>query len=276
VSRWWSDGWQLTLAPDGIAVARVPRCLGGRRRPADAEVVPVPAGGERGQPWSAALAALAGVVADIVARGGRRDEATVILSNHFVHYALVPWSDLIESDEEGVSLARHHLAETYGAAAERWQLRIAGTDADAMRLVSAVEPELLDELRRLIGAAGLRLVSIQPRLMAVCNRHRQRLGAGESWLALVEPGSLCLALLQGEGFAGLRQARLGEAWTVDLATTLERESLLAESAVAVRQVFVAGAGVAEAPLPPGSPWTVDWLEALAPVAHRPLTLAAGG
>lgn len=283
MSRWLPDGWQFTLAPDGIGVARIPHRLrlGGRRRtPAAAQWQPVPAGGERSQPWSAALAALARLVADLGTRA-RRAEATVILSNHFVHYALVPWSDLIESDDEAMSLARHHLRETYGAAAERWQLRISGAQRDTVRLVSAVEPELLDELRRPFADAGLRLVSIQPLLMAVCNRHRQRLAGGDSWLALVEPGSLCLALLHGQGIAGLRQARLGEAWSAEVATALERESLLAESAATIRHVFVAGAGVAETPFPGGSPWTVDWLEALAPASppaapHRPLTLAAGG
>lgn len=272
MSRWLPDGWQFTLAPDSIGVARVPRRLGfgARPAPAAAAMTPVAATDERAQPWTAALAALAKTVAD--ARGGT---ATVVLSNHFVHYALVPWSDLIESEEEGLSLTRHLLRETYGDAADRWQLRIAGDDTAGQRLVSAVEPELIEGLRGLFAEAGLRLVSIQPRLMAVCNRHRRRLAGGDGWLALVEPGSLCLALLQGRGIAALRQTRLGEGWAAGLATALERESLLADSAAAIRRVFIAASGVAEAAFPAGLPWTVDWLEAPA-AGNRPLTLATGG
>jgi len=279
VSRWLPDDWQFTLAPDSVLVARTPHRFGrgDRRQAPQVTGQAVAHRGEQRQPWAAALA----VLADSIAGAGVGGRATVILANQFVRYALVPWSDLIESEEEGLSLSRHYLHETYGAAAERWQLRIDPEEASDLKLISAVEPELLEDLRRLYAGSRLRLVSIQPRLMALCNRHRRRLAGGDTWLALVEPNSLCLALLQDQHFAALRQVRVGDAWAAELVTTLERESLLVDAAAAVRHVFVAAAGVAEPRFAVGMPWTIEWLEPLMPAqaptpTDRPLAAATGG
>ena len=278
MSRWWPDAWQFTLAPDSVTVVRLPhrlRLSGQRPSTAASRLVPV-AAGERAQPWSAALATLAEILGNLAVAGARRARATVILSNHFVHYALVPWSDLIDGEEEGVALARHFLGETYGAAAERWELRIAADESAGRRLVSAVDPDLLAELRALFADTGLRLVSIQPRLMAVCNRHMRALARGDGWLAVAEPGSLCLALVQGQQIASLRQARLGDAWAAELMTALERESLLAEAAGSVRRVDVAATGLAPPQFPAESVWHIEWLEPAAATAGPSLAPQAGG
>ena len=41
--------------------------------------------------------------------------ATVILSNHFMRYTLVPWRDELSDAEEELAYARHCFTKVYGA-----------------------------------------------------------------------------------------------------------------------------------------------------------------
>jgi len=270
VSRWLPDCLEITLAPDHLMLARSPHRLalgGGRRAYPPASVVPVPPAEDGAPAWGAALAALGEVLQDLDAHAMGPAVATVILANRYVRYALVPWSDLVDDEEEEAqALARHYLQESFGAAAERWELRIAPDPQAPQRLVSAVEPGLLADLRQLFAASPIRLASIQPRLMAVCNRHRRRLGQRDAWLALAEPGALCLLLLQGGRAVRLRQLRLGDAWPSELVTSLERESYVVESPVPIQDVFLAADGMEDQSFPPARSWNIQLIESAPPAA----------
>jgi len=50
--------------------------------------------------------------------------ATVILSNHFLRYALVPWRAELADAKEDLSFARHCFTKVYGKAAQQWKLRL--------------------------------------------------------------------------------------------------------------------------------------------------------
>lgn len=275
MSRWLPDSLRVDLAPDSLVLSRQAHRLNFRARrgpPAAGHLVPVPAGGDEAPPWQNSLAALAETIAAMSTRELRPAGATVVLSNHFVRYALAPWSDLVDSDEEEEAVSRHALRQTFGAAADHWELRVDGTPGGATRLVSAVEPGLLAQLRELFAGAGIRLASVQPRLMAVCNAHRRSLGRRDAWLALAEPGALCLALLRGGRFVRLRHLRLGDAWPAELVTALERETFIADEEPATRDVLVAATPGADLRFPADLPWNIRLLEAPAPLESAP----AGG
>lgn len=274
MSRWLPDRLQFTLAPDSVSVARMPHRLrpgAGSAQATAGEPFPVSPLGAEAPVWQGALETLAEVVRGLDCHGARRARATAILSNHFVRYALMPKSELIDDDEEEVSLARHCLREVYGTAADRWEVRMDPDRHGPAKLVSAVEPELLAQLRGIFAASSTRLVSIQPRLMAVCNRHRQHFGDRDAWLALAEAGSLCLALLRGGAIVRLRHVRLGSAWADELVTALERESLLADSDAAIREVFLIAGDLPEPQFPAGLAWHIQSLEP--PVARDSATSA---
>jgi len=154
----------------------------------------------------------------------RRADATVILSNHFVRYLLVPWSASLVTEEEQLAFARMRFVQVYGEAAQSWMLRLSGGAAGSAQVAAAVERPLIDSLSTLLENSPLALRSIQPQLMAVVNAVRKAIG-GDAWLAVAEPGRLLLGLLRGGRWLSLRSRPLnGEA--VALAGLLEQERLM--------------------------------------------------
>ncbi len=86
------------------------------------------------QPWRAALQALE---TELPRFADGRTVATVILSNHFLRYTLVPWRDELSDAEEELAFARHCFARVYGKAAEQWELRLSQEAPESPRLASA-------------------------------------------------------------------------------------------------------------------------------------------
>jgi hypothetical protein len=154
----------------------------------------------------------------------RRADATVILSNHFVRYLLVPWSASLVSWEEQLAFARMRFVQVYGEAAQSWMLRLSDGAAGSAQVAAAVERPLVDSLNTLLENSPLALRSIQPQLMALINMERKAIG-GDAWLAVAEPGRVLLGLLRGGRWLSLRSRPLnGE--PVALAELLEQERLM--------------------------------------------------
>jgi hypothetical protein len=97
--------------------------------------------------------------------------------------------------------------------------------------------------------------------MAVCNDYRRRLRGRQAWLALLEPGYLCLALLQKGRWARIRSLRIGPEWRAELPLILEREAYLAGPAEAANEVFVWVSGQGDAQLPEDRRWQFRLLAA---------------
>ena len=196
--------------------------------------IPCEAGGGD-MPWSGAIEALATALPSFAKRNMK---VTVILSNHFVHYVLVPWCDKLNGEKEEMAYARHCFREVYGDATDAWELRLSPNKAGVPALASAVDKKLLDELRGLLGRAGVGIKSIQPHLMAAHNICHASLHGRSAWLALLEPDNLCLAMLHKGQWAWMRKMRIGEAWHEELPTILEREECLAGAEAAVNEVLL--------------------------------------
>jgi hypothetical protein len=127
----------------------------------------------------------------------------VILSNAFVRYALVPWSDALSGAAEEAAYVRHHFLRVHGERAKGWTFRASPAPGRAPRLCSAIDTALLEQLKKSLK----RLVSVQPALMAVFNRCRGEIPAGGAWLALVEPERACIALHAKGNWQAVQNAR---------------------------------------------------------------------
>jgi hypothetical protein len=156
---------------------------------------PLPGDEAAAEPWRGALEALA---KEVSAWRGRFD-VTVVLSNRFVRYAVVPAQDGISPDEE-VALARFHFAKIHGERAKGWEVRASAG------LACAIDAALLDGLRK-IFSAKLKLVSVQPWLMSAFNNARGRIPSEGAWLFLAEPGWSCLARLAPRGWGSVLNSR---------------------------------------------------------------------
>ena len=121
-------------------------------------------------------------------------KVTVVLSNHYVRYALVPWSTALSGAAEETAYVRHHFVRIHGERAKAWSFRASPASGAAPRLCSAIDTSLLEELKRLFAKTKSKLVSVQPQLMATFNRWRGAVPAAGAWLVMVEPERTCFGL----------------------------------------------------------------------------------
>lgn len=248
----------IVLSPERVALLRTERRLtlrGYERRVGEQKLVPCDMDAGRDKPWSCAIAALGAALPSIAARGM---EVNVILSNHFMQYALVPWFENL-TDEEELALAQHYFSEIYGDVGSL-SVRVSPGRAGVAALSSAVASGLLEELGGLLGRMELDLKSIQPHLMVVYNSCRERLADCSAWVALMEPGSVCLAALQKGQLAWIRKLSIGDDWHQELPAILEREACLADTEVETDEVFLWAPHVADLHVPAGGHWKFQQLK----------------
>lgn len=269
MSPWLHRELRVVFSPDQVALLQAQRSLtlhGLRRTIHDAYSVPCDRA-SGAQLWRSAMQALE---AALPGYANGKTAATVILSNHFLRYILVPWRAELADAEEDLSFTRHCFARVYGKEAQQWELRLNHEAPEAPRLASALDAELLAALKGVFGSAGIALQSVQPHLMAAFNSCRGRLRQGSAWFAVVEPGNLCLALLCDGRWSRVRSLRIGNAWADELPLILEREAYLADIQTVPHEVYLWGAG--DGALPEIEPWR---FHALAP-EEVPGTVAAQG
>jgi len=225
----WRDAVYIAVCPDRVILARV----SGRWRPQVTARQVVRCAGQ-GSDWKPCLDALARTLLD--ARWKDAD-ATVMVSSHFVRYAVVPWSDALAAEDEKLAWVRHHFGELYGAAVANAEYRWSEDGPDAPCVASAVEPEFMDQIRRAFDGTSLRLRSIQPYLMTVFNRWRRRITGNAAWLLAAEPGRVCLASFARGRWHSMTSRAMGTDWQAELEVLLDRQRVLAEDATQPDTVF---------------------------------------
>jgi hypothetical protein len=169
--------------------------------------------------WRAALEALPAILKSSTSR-----DASVVLADQFVRYALLPWNEAVKTQEQWLALARHRFSALHGATAAAWDVKVTETAPHGSRLACAVDRELIESIASAFVAANVNLVSVQPFLVAAFNRIRQQIGNGSCWIVVEEPGRLTLALIQRGAWVAIRSRRSDERWRIVLPEILERES----------------------------------------------------
>jgi hypothetical protein len=227
VSPLFRDRLLIGLAPAEVSLARL-RGLWRPRVVHKHSVACDPAFAD--EAWQGAVAVLKSVELP------ERCDVTVIVSNHFVRFAIVPWNDALASPAEEEAYVRHHFAKVCGERAKTWSLRSSQMALTAPpRLASAVDGALIEGIRVAFPRHGkVRLVSIQPYLMAAINRFRREIPKSGAWLVLAEPGRACIALHVRGGWRSVQTTR--GSWVA----ALERERHRAEGE-APGLVLLAGA-----------------------------------
>ncbi len=182
MSRLSPDLIDVALAPSGIQLVRHSRLT--RRQRARAEQrFPAPQG------LGTVLAQLDDTLhqPDWRGAGGLR----LILSNHWLHFAVIPWSDALTRPAERLALAQGVLEEIYGEQGEQ-AIRISESGVRRPALAAALAADAMRQLRQMAQAHALRLVSLQPLLMQSFTACRSQLSGGDTALACLEPGRLTL------------------------------------------------------------------------------------
>jgi hypothetical protein len=262
------NAWQLRvgLAPDRLLVAAYRGRL--RRALAATETVAVGGGGDL-PPWRAAVDALPAV---LERHASGKPRTTVVLSSHFVRYALLPPDPALRTAEEWAAYARHRMESVHGHAVADWDLRVAETGKGGPRLACGVDRALLEALNGRVAEARATLVSVQPYLMAAFNRARPSLGGRSCWLVIAEPGRLVLALIRNGAWHSIRCRNADEGWQRRLPEILARESAALALAQPCADVVVMTPEALDADLP-GDLRILDLtLPRGASEAHQPLAM----
>ena len=199
-------------------------------------VVPVPVSSEGAASWEQAAIKLETLLA--ATPEWRGASLRIILSNHFVRYALVPWSDHLGDEQEHLLFARHHFSLTHGPAAKSWAVRLSLDKPGESHVASALDQALLDRLTLVAEASHLKLARVEPLLMAAFNRWRQDLREETQWFVTVEDGMLCGALAGRDRWIALRRWRTQDDWVLELPLWLSREQLIGEESASVGAVYL--------------------------------------
>ena len=268
-----SDRVLIALAPNSLALLRVsggvrPRVIEKRTIACD------PAFGA--QPWHGAAAAL-GKLAEETRDANA--EVTVVLSNHFARFILVPWSEGLGNAEEQTAFVRYCFAKVHGERSKDWDLRLSPTPAGSARIASAVDSSLVQAVRAAFPAAArAKLVSLQPYLMSAFNRWRKDVKGERAWFLLVEPQRACLARIESGRWSAVRNARGNFDEPGQWAGLLDRERHRVGGDDASEGVYVHAPWSGKALSVGGEAWTFRSLalaptEGLAPAESEPFAMA---
>ncbi len=216
--RLWRDLYRIVLQPDQISLVTVRQ---GRFSKSEARstAVSIPQGATSS--WQDVLAHLDGVIAEIKSD---RADVEIVLSNHFVRYAVVPWSNDVMDAAEELVMARIGFEDVYGDRAADWDVRLSEAAYGQARLASAVDRELIPALHAAFAGTSLRLASVQPYLMTAFN-HCQRQMTDDCYLFMLgEPGRLCLAQIKDRQWSQVRMFAVGDL-AHEMSALLHREIL---------------------------------------------------
>jgi len=261
VSPLLRDELHIILSPGKVAMERLARGL--QPKVAARHDVACAVSAQDEAPWAKVLEAFE---TGLQTMGGAKSDAQIVLSNHFVRYALVPWSDQISDQEEEQAFIRLCFTKTYGADAQHWALRMSPNGYGELQVACAIDQGLLEGLERVVMAHGAKLVSLQPYFMTMFNQWRQELPDSATWFVVAEPGRLCVSQLQNGRWRSLRTVKAGDDWCQALQKLLEREYLISESGTERGAVYLYAPNSVAAADFPG--WEVHQLNAMQDAAAR--------
>jgi hypothetical protein len=212
---------RVVLAPEAVELVLLsaglrPRIAHAVRHP----VAPVRAAAD-GAPWRAAVDVLAAALAEPRWQGA---PAQVLVSEHWVRWQLIPFSESLTRDPEIESYARMEFEAVHGERSRGWQVSVAAPRAGQAVPACAVDAALPEAVRAACEGAGVKLASFTTRFAQACERHRHRIGAGAGALAWVEPGRCTLGVFEDGAWRGIASPRVnGDAVAVlgaELAATV--------------------------------------------------------
>lgn len=226
----WRDEWRILISPRQVVVWQLAR--GWRSGVARKQVFSCDQN-DTGLDWETPLQRLLGHARQ------NGTHAEVILSNQYVHYAVIPWKDQLADAQEREAYLRHYFGMAYGEATKTWDLRVSRVCLDQPSLASGVERALVQRLRARFEDAGVRLSAIRPHLVEVFNHSRAIIGRRDAWLMLQEGGRLHVALHRQGAWRSIRSHYVDE-WAADTEALLAREAVLCGVAPGTLPVLMCG------------------------------------
>lgn len=188
--------------------------------------------------WHSALETLGGLLGE---QRRPRADLWVVLSSQYCRFCRVPWCDAIATPAELLEYAGACLEGIFGSSEMAWQLSVSGEEQGLPRLAAAIPGELLLRLRQLAAERGLRLVSVQPYLMAAYNHYRPQLPA-DGFIFLVAEPERSTGLVAHDGqWQRVFSQGCGDG-DADLGALLQRQRRLMEEGAAALPLYLHAPG----------------------------------
>jgi hypothetical protein len=209
VSLLWRDEVGIHLSPSRVLLIRVERGL--KPRIAEQHEHAIVCGDWND--WTAPL----GVLAQLLERPQWRGAGMrMVLCDCWVRYALVPWVAELRSAEEQLSHARQVLIRLYGSVVGEWEIRLSQAPPGRARVACAMPAALLNSLRDIRTRHKLKLISLQPQLLAAYDNWRHSLPTAGAWFVTIGEGTMAAARLGPDTWDRVHSVRIGSDWTRDL------------------------------------------------------------
>lgn len=209
MSPLWRDEVGIFIGPAKIALARMSRGM----RPNCVSELETSLDNVDSNAWQPACDALSEQLDNALWHDAN---ARIVISDHWVRYAILPWSAEISSEEERTAHAKLLLANIYGDLIEKWVICISNSRPLAPAFVSAMPRELLDRLDEIMRMHKLRPISLQPNLIVSYNSWREHLPKDAAWFASVDDGSLATIHHTNGRCDRVTSLRISDNWAVEL------------------------------------------------------------
>ena len=157
-------------------------------------------------------------------------DVSVVISNAFIRYQLIPAQIALNSYEEESSYVNFNFAEVYGDALAKWTLSWGPGLALLPQVACAIDRELLAQLTVICKRYKCRLVSAQPYLNKLFNLLKKKLKKETMRFLDIEDGRLCAGFVNKGVWTSLRCSRFEGHWQEMLPAMIEREFLLTDMA----------------------------------------------
>lgn len=124
---------------------------------------------------------------------------TVMVSNHFARYTVIPWNSELILDVEREAYMQHCFTLAYGESAKAWDLRMSEPDFGKSAVASAINIGLLQALQGVFSEVNMPLNAVYPQLMLAINQTlnsiRKQSNAYSFWLIAIQNERVCLTLM---------------------------------------------------------------------------------
>lgn len=270
--RPWRDQFRIALGPTRVALIHLHK--GVRPKAVDKEVIPAHALDNSGDSWEAACHALDEMLAK------RRDitaDVSIILSNRWVRYLLLPMRSDLNDEGETRAYLRERFLHIYGNRAEHWELRWSIEAPGQPSVACAIEAALLARLDEMVQGSSMAIRSVQPYLMRAYNQWRSRLSTS-GWFVLAEPGHVCLSAFHKGRWAHLRSLSTEADALQGLDTLLKREALTNPTIAIPKTGQIYAPDIEDPTMGVRNDWSLEvlrprFIAGLSPAEDRPLLMA---
>lgn len=181
---------------------------------------------EQAEQWPELIAALKPALESERWRGAR---PAVVLSSHFVRYAVIPWNTKLSGSSERQAYLTHCFSLVFGDAMKNRDLRMADSGFGKSTIASAVSNDLVRAMHEAFQQANMRLEAIYPHLPLAVNQSlievkKRNLGQVDSfWFVAIQHNRVCLALIEGGSWRLVKNVLMEQDVSRQVMALIQRE-----------------------------------------------------